>query len=60
MAFLLAMSPTSADGSAARLRQECTTALKEVITLVEEIEPDEFLTMTGFLGVSALLGLSLF
>lgn len=52
--FVLSVSPTSSASSAAGLRQECNNALKRVISLVEEIEETEFLTLNALLGVRVL------
>lgn len=50
--FVLAMSPSSSQASAAILLRECSTAIEDVITTVDEIEPYELLTVSGVLGVS--------
>lgn len=51
--FVLSMSPTDSVASAAKLRDECNNALLSVIALVEEMKPDEFLTMHGLFAVSS-------
>lgn len=54
MTFVLSTSPWSSVPVASNLLQECNTALKRTIALVEEVSQREFLTMNGILGVSIL------
>lgn len=58
--YMLATSPTSTAESAVKFRDECSCALNDIIVVVEETDPDEFLTMGGLIGVSIFIFEALF
>lgn len=53
--FVLAMNMGSSKSSTVKFLEECSEALKSVIALVEEIQPEDFLTLDGLLGVSTFI-----
>lgn len=53
--FVLAMSQRSSATSVKKLLDECDDCLESIITLVEEVNPNEFLTVDGLVAVRAFL-----
>lgn len=52
IAFVLAMSSSSSAASAStKFLHECNNALRRVLELIWDLEPNEFLTLSAFIGV---------